>query len=96
MNHLRLPNPRLLERSPELASLAILDAALSACEVALLASYPEVYNGANEDAPRGSSSLRANAIIIQARRLAAVLAAYRDALDREARREGRERNRRTF
>lgn len=43
---LRLPIPPLLERSPELAALAILEAALSASEAALLASYAELYNGA--------------------------------------------------
>jgi hypothetical protein len=67
--------------------LAILDAALTACEIAILAAYPEVYNGANQDAPRGSSSVRASAIIIQSRRLSAVVAAYRDALLRDARRD---------
>lgn len=94
--NLRLPIPPVLERSPELAPLAILDAALTACEAALLAAYAEVYNGAIDDAPRGSSALRANAIITQARRLAATLAAYRDSLDREARREKQERHRMPF
>ena len=43
---LRLPIPPLLERSPELAALAILETALSASEASLLASYAELYNGA--------------------------------------------------
>ena len=85
--HLRLPIPPFLERSPELAPLAILDAALSASEAALLAEHADLYNGATDDAPRGSSVLRANAIIVLARRLAAALVAYRDALDRDVRRE---------
>ena len=92
---LRLPIP-LLERSPELAALAILDAALSASEAALLASYAELYNGALDGIPRGSSVLRANAVIIHARRLATTLASYRDALDRDARREERARERISF
>ena len=91
--HLRLPIPPLLERSPELAALAILEAALAASEAALLASYAELYNGALDGIPRGASVLRANAVIIHARRLAAALAAYRDSLDREARRGERVRNR---
>jgi hypothetical protein len=42
---LRLPLPPHLERAPELAALAILDAALTASEAALLASHAELYNG---------------------------------------------------
>ena len=94
--HLRLPIPPLLERSPELAALAILEAALSASEAALLASYAELYNGVLDGVPRGASVLRANAIIIHARRLAAVLGSYRESLDREARREERLRYRTSF
>ncbi len=90
---LRLPIPPLLERSPELAALAILEAALSASEAALLASYTELYNGALDGFPRRSCLLRANTVIIQARRLAAALASYRDSLDRDARREERVRRR---
>ena len=87
--HLRLPIPPLLERAPELAALAILEAAL-------LASYAELYNGALDGIPRATNLLRANAIIIHARRLAAALAAYRDALEREALRDERVRNRTPF
>jgi hypothetical protein len=83
----------MLERFPELAALAILETALTASEAALLASYAELYNGALEGIPRGSSVLRANTVIIHARRLAAALATYRDSLDRDARREERERHR---
>lgn len=90
---LRLPIPPLLERSPELAALVILETALSASEAALLASYAEFYHGALDGLPRGSSVLRANAVVIHARRLAAALASYRDALDRDARREQRARDR---
>ena len=94
--HLRLPIPPLLERSPELAALAILEAALSASEAALLASYAELYNGVLDGVPRGASVLRANAIIIHARRLATVLGSYRESLDREACREERLRYRTSF
>jgi hypothetical protein len=79
-----------------LAALAILETALCASEAALLASYAELYNGALDGVPRGASVLRANAVIIHARRLATVLAAYRDALEREDRRADRERNRSSF
>lgn len=93
---LRLPLPPMLERSPELAVLAILEAALTASEAALLAAYAELYNGALEGIPRGASVLRANAVIIHARRLAAALANYRDSLDRDALREERARHRTSF
>lgn len=93
---LRLPIPPLLERSPELAALAILEAALTASEAALLAAYAELYNGALDGIPRGASVLRANAVIVHARRLAAALAAYRDSLDRDALREERARQRTPF
>lgn len=93
---LRLPLPPMLERSPELAALAILEAALTASEAALLAAYAELYNGALEGIPRGASVLRANAVIIHARRLAAALATYRDSLDRDALREERVRHRISF
>ena len=93
---LRLPIPPLLERAPELAALAILETALSASEVALLASYAELYNGALDGVPRGASVLRANAIIIHARRLATVIATYRDSLERDDRRADRERSRMSF
>ena len=93
---LRLPIPPLVERAPELAPLAILETALSTSEAALLASYAELYNNTFDGVPRGSSVLRANAVIIQARRLATVIAAYRDSLDRDARREARDRHRTSF
>lgn len=79
-----------------MAALVILETALSASEAALLASYADLYNGAIDGIPRGSSVVRANSIIVHARRLAAVIAAYRDALDRDERRADRERSRRPF
>ena len=63
------PVPRLpveqFARSPELASLSILGAAITACQAALLAAHPDVAHGATEDCPRGSSALRAEASIPQ-------------------------------
>jgi hypothetical protein len=79
-----------------LAALTILETALCASEAALLASHADLYNGALDGIPRGASVLRANAVIIHARRLATVIAAYRDALDRDARCEARERHRTSF
>lgn len=93
---LRLPFPPRLQTSPELAPLAILEAALTACEAALLASYAEKYHGTNEGLRRGSSVVRASSIIVHARRLATIIAAHREALDRDDRRADRERNRRHF
>ena len=93
---LRLPIPPLLERSPELAALAILETALSASEAALLASHAELYHRGLDGLRRGSSVLHANSVIIHARRLAAALASYRDALDRDDRREALARNRMPF
>jgi hypothetical protein len=93
---LRLPVPPRLHGSPELAPLAILEAALTACEASLLASYAEIYHGTNDDFRRGSSVVRASSIIVHARRLATVIAGYREALERDDRRAERERNRRHF
>ena len=91
MRPARLPiPPPLLERSPELAALAILETALAASELALLASHAELYHRGIDGLRRGSSVLRANSVIIHARRLAAVIAAYRDSLDRDARRVERD------
>jgi hypothetical protein len=91
-----LPFPPALEQCPELASLAILDVALSAVEYALNAVCPEITHGTLNGAPCSSTVVRAKAIISQARRLGACIAAYRDAVDRDARRTDRERHRRAF
>ena len=76
-------------RSPELASLSILAAAITACQAALLAAHPDVAHGATEDSPRGSSALRAEAILVAGRRLELALASYTQALGREERRSRR-------
>jgi hypothetical protein len=91
-----MPFPPTLEHCPELAALAILDAALCASEYALLAVCPEILHGASDGAPRGSTVVRANALILQARRLAAAIAAYRNAVERDARRADRERHSSSF
>jgi hypothetical protein len=86
----------LFEETPELSSLAILDTALLACEGALLAANPELMHGQLDDCHRGSAAIRANALIVQARRLSTALAAYREAVDRDTRRRAREEARRGF
>ncbi len=86
---LALPVERFV-RSPELASLQILDAALVACEAALLAAHPEVAHGALDVCPHGSSPMRAHSILVDSRRLATALAAYREALGRDERRTRRQ------
>lgn len=86
MNSLSLHLP--IERyshSPELASLAILEAALGSCEIALLASHPEMAYGVLDNCPRGSSVMRAHSILVAGHRLAAALVAYRLALGRDER-----------
>ncbi len=96
MKQLLIPFPPALERYPELASLAILDTALSASEYALLAVCPEILHGSLDGAPLGPTVVRANTLILQARRLAAAIAAYRDAVERDARRVDRARQRAPF
>ena len=89
MKQLPLPFTPALERWPELAPLAILDAALSASESALLAACPDLHHGTSPTS-RGTTAQRAGALILQARRLATAIAAYRSAVDRSVRRYERE------
>lgn len=94
MNSLSLRPPiERFARSPELASLSILEAALATCEAALMAAHPEVAHGALDVRERGSSAMRAHAILVASRRIATTLAAYREALGREERRHLRLRQR---
>ena len=93
---LRLPILPVLERSPEFGRARHpRDGTLC-----LRGRAPRLVRRALQRAldgiPRGSSVLRVNAVIIHARRLAAVIAAYRDALDRDARRVERDRHRTSF
>jgi len=92
---LRMPIERFV-RSPELASISILEVALYSCEVALLAANLDLAHGDIEDLPHGSSALRASAVLRASRRLANALADYRDALDREERREAKIRQQLSF
>lgn len=87
----RLPVERYA-RSPELAPLAILDAALGACEVALFAAHQELAHGALDICPRGSSAMRAHGILVASQRLNVALASYRQALDKDERRARKAQN----
>lgn len=58
MKQLSLPPPPSLERWPELAPLAILHAALSTSESALLAVCPEIHCDTIGRASRGSTVVR--------------------------------------
>jgi len=80
-------------RSPELASLTILEAALRTTEAALMAVHPEIVHSSLYTRERGSPAVRAEAILVAMRRLATTLASYREALGREERRLIRERQR---
>jgi len=95
MDTLPLPIDRYA-RSPELAPLAILETAIVACQVALLAAQPEVAYGAIEVCPKGSSAMRAHGVLVAAHRLATALAAYREALGKEERRTRRQQDRLPF
>ena len=83
---LRLPLTASLEDAPELASIAILDVALVACEGALLAANLDLFHGQLDGSPRNAQAMRAHMLIVQARRLGTALAVYREAVDRDARR----------
>lgn len=76
-------------RSPELAALSVLGAAITASAAALLATHPEIAHGATDDCSRGSPALRAEAILVVARRFELALANYFQALGREERRTRR-------
>lgn len=91
----RMPVERIA-RSPELSVLAVLDAAVSVCEVALFAAHPELACGTLGDTPRASAPRRAYAVIVAARRLALALAIYSEAIDRDERRDRALRQRSLF
>jgi hypothetical protein len=85
-----------LVRSPELAPLDILESALFASEAALLAVHAELFHGTLDNFSRASSSTRAHAVLLAARRLSLALTAYREALAKEERRARSEQQRRLF
>lgn len=71
------------ERSPRLVPLGD-TRRLEVSQTALLAAHVELAHGDNDDSTRG------HAVIVQARRLAAALAGYRDAVNRDTPRATRE------
>lgn len=90
MKPIRLPPPAYrLARSPQLAPLAILEAALGPCEAALLAAHDELARYTTGRA-RSSEAARATSLMHASRRLGIALAAYQEALDRAERRRLRE------
>lgn len=94
MNALSLRPPvERFARSPERASLTILESVLATGEAALFAVHPEVAHGALDICERRSSAMRAHAVLAAARRLSTTLAAYREALGREERRRVRDQER---
>ena len=71
-------SPEKLMAAPELASLAVLDAALDAAVLALAAAWPELQTGdIDHDQPRAALD-----VIDHARALSAALRLYRRALAR--------------
>ena len=69
--------------SPELAPMEILDAALGACEAALVAQGHLHF--------ASPTSTRARSVVVAAHRLSAAIAAYREVLENRERRERRKR-----
>ena len=92
LTSLHLPVERYT-RSPELAPLAILEAALGACEIAIFAAHAELAHGALDVMPKGSSTMRAHGLLIAGHRLAVALAAYCEALSREERQQRKSQDR---
>ncbi len=89
---LRMPMTMQPSSAPELATLAILEAAANASE-ALLCSRHDPFDDGPDPRYRRSPASRADAIVTLCRQLSAALAAYREAVDRETRRARRERRR---
>jgi hypothetical protein len=70
---------RLLVAAPELATLALLETALSVCTAALLAEHPTLDHDLRPD-PEPPSLREARRLIAAARRLRGTVARYRDAV----------------
>ena len=87
---LRMPMTMQPSSAPELATLAIFEAAATASE-ALLGSRHDPLGHGPDPRYRRSPAFRAYEITILCRQLSAALAAYREAVDRETRRAQRER-----
>jgi len=76
--------------APELATLALFEAAATASEALLCSIHDPLGHGAPDPRYRRSPASRAYAIVLLCRQLSAALAAYREAVDRESRRAQRE------
>ena len=70
---------RLLTAAPELATLALLDSALTACTAALLAAHPTLGHDLRPD-PEPPSLCEARRLIAAAHRLRRTVARYREAV----------------
>jgi hypothetical protein len=71
--------PRLLAAAPELATLALLDCAISVCAAALRAEHPTLDHDLRPD-PEPPSLREARRLIAAAHRLRAIVASYRSAV----------------
>jgi len=80
----RPPNPLELARSPELAPLTILDAALAVADHALLAEHPDLWDQERPSwaPPPDAPARSAETVIILARRLRHSLARYRHVIEK--------------
>jgi len=87
---LRMPMTVQPSRAPELATLALFEAAATASEALLCGIHDPLGHGTPALSSPRSSAARAWAIVYLCRRLSAALAAYREAVDREAARAQRE------
>jgi hypothetical protein len=73
------PDHRLLAAAPELATLALLETALTVCIAALLAEHPTLDHDLRPD-PEPSSLREARRLIAAANRCRRTVARYRDAV----------------
>ena len=78
------PKPPEIARSPELAILTALDAALLVADYALLAEHPDLWDQDRPSwrPPPDTTARIANIIIGLARRLRGSLVTYRDAIEK--------------
>ena len=85
MTPVDIPTPNKLDRDPELAVLAVLDAALQAAVFALISVHPHLRG--DNDAPLGDGTSEtywiASVFVISARQLGDALDAYRSATDKQ-------------
>ena len=85
MTPVDIPTPNDLDRDPELAVLAALDAALQAAVFALISVHPHL-RGGDEPQPRHDppdTYWIASVFLISARQLGDALDAYRNAIDKQ-------------